>query len=289
MLEDEPPTPAGLQHWYESEPERALFRAWAAEEGGELVGFSMAGFHWSMSTPGVAWLWAGVRPERRGRGRGSELFARGESHLREHGVRKLETFALEGSEGEAFALRHGYRRTRTELCQRLALDGIDLVAVAHLIAARASEGFRVVPLRELDGRRREVHAVYAAATADIPADDPEDDVPYEDWEAQDLNDPELTWDGSFVVLEGDRPVALSFLLVNPGVGVAVNEMTGTLPELRRRGLARLAKLAAIRWAAEQGLREIGTGNDSENVPMLALNRSLGYEVKFRRAFFAKEA
>jgi RimJ/RimL family protein N-acetyltransferase len=90
-------------------------------------------------------------------------------------------------------------------------------------------------------------------------------------------------------LAGERPVALAFLLVNPEAGVAVNEMTGTLKEYRGRGLARLAKLAAIRWAAEEGFHEIGTGNDSENAPMLALNQSLGYEVKWRRAFFAKEA
>ena len=288
MVENEPPTPEGLRHWAESEPERAHFRLWVAETDGERVGLCMAGFHWSMSTPGVAWLWAGVHPDHRGRGVGSELFERGEAHLREHGVRKLESFAVEESEGERFVLERGYRRTRTELCQRLALSRVDIGDVDAFIAAKAGEGFRLVPLSELGDRLKEVHAVYAAATADIPADDPEDDVPYEDWEHQDLNDPELTREGSFVVCEGDRPVALSFLLVNPQEQVAANEMTGTLPEYRGRGLARLAKLAAIRWAAEQGLREIATGNDSENAPMLALNRSLGYEVKYRRAFFAKE-
>jgi GNAT superfamily N-acetyltransferase len=288
MVEGEPPTAAGLRHWAESQPERARFRLWVAEEGGEIVGLAMASFHWSMSTPGVAWSWVGVHPDRRGRGLGSELFERGEAHLRAHGVRKLESFSAEPS-GQRFLARRGYRQTRTELNQRLDLARADLAGVDDYIRAKAEDGFRLVPLAELEDRLPEVHAVYAAATADIPADDPEDDVPFEDWKRQDLNDPELSREGSFVVCEGDRPVALSFLRVNAEARIAANEMTGTLAEYRGRGLARLAKLAAVRWAAEQGFREIATGNDSENAPMLALNRSLGYEVEHRRAFFAKDA
>jgi GNAT superfamily N-acetyltransferase len=289
MVEDEPPTAAGLRHWFESEPERAHFRAWVAEEEGEVAGVGTAGFHWSMSTPGVAWVWAGVHPEHRGRGLGSALFDRGERHLRDHGVRKLESFTVEGSEGERFLTERDYGRTRTELCQRLDLSRVDLGGIDAFIAVKEREGFRLVPLAELEDRLDEVHAVYAAASADMPADDPEDDVPFADWKRQDLSDPELSREGSFVVCEGERPVALSFLLVNRDAGFAANEMTGTLAAYRGRGLARLAKLAAIRWAAEQGLREVATGNDSENAPMLALNRSLGYEVRWRRAFFAKEA
>ena len=288
MVEDEPPTPAGLRHWTESHPERAHFRLWVAEEGGELVGMAMARFHWSMSTLGVAWSWAGVHPDQRGRGLGSELFERGEAHLRGHEVRKLESFSAE-PEGQRFLEKRGYRRTRTELNQRLDLGRVDLAGVDDFIRAKAEDGFRLVPLSELEDRLPDVHAVYAAATADIPADDPEDDVPFEDWKRQDMSDPDLSREGSFVVCEGDRPVALSFLLVNHEARIAANEMTGTLAEYRGRGLARLAKLAAIRWAAEQGFREIATGNDSENGPMLALNRSLGYQVKHRRAFFAKDA
>lgn len=273
----------------QSEPERARFRLWVAEEDGVLVGFSMAAFHWSMSTPGVAWVWAGVREEHRGRGIGTGLFARGEEHLRAHDVRKLESFAVEGSGGDAFVERRGYRRTRTERKQTLDLAGVDPGDVDTYIATKAAEGFTLAPLADLRDRPRDIHAVYAAATADIPADDPEDDVPFEDWEAQDLHDPELSWDGSFIVLHDGQPVALAFLLVNPEAKVGANEMTGTLADFRGRGLARLAKLASIRWARENGLRTLYTGNDSENAPMLALNRSLGYEVHWNRLFFAKEA
>ena len=53
-------------------------------------------------------------------------------------------------------------------------------------------------------------------------------------------------------------------------------MTGTLPECRGRGLARVVKLESLRHAANAGLSRVFTGNDEENEPMLAISRSLGY-------------
>jgi GNAT superfamily N-acetyltransferase len=93
-----------------------------------------------------------------------------------------------------------------------------------------------------------------------------------------LGHPQLSREGSFVVLAGRRPVAYALLHVDPPARLAANEMTGTHRHHRRRGLARLAKLAAIAWAQEQGLDAILTGNDEENAGIVRLNESLGYRV-----------
>ena len=63
---------------------------------------------------------------------------------------------------------------------------------------------------------------------------------------------------------------------DPGRSLAYNQMTATLPEFRRRGLALAAKLAAVRWAAANGFERILTENDEANAGMLAINRRLGY-------------
>jgi len=55
--------------------------------------------------------------------------------------------------------------------------------------------------------------------------------------------------------------------------------------MHRRGLARLAKLATIRWAARNDVATIVTGNDDDNEAMLALNRSLGYLPLAERTFY----
>jgi hypothetical protein len=53
-------------------------------------------------------------------------------------------------------------------------------------------------------------------------------------------------------------------------------MTGTLPAHRGRGLALLAKQHALRACAVAGIEVAFTGNDRENLPMVAVNQRLGY-------------
>ena len=64
-------------------------------------------------------------------------------------------------------------------------------------------------------------------------------------------------------------------------------MTGTLPELRGRGLGRQVKLASINWAAENGVTQMFTTNDETNAPMLAINRRLGYQPRGRRVEYSR--
>ena len=79
-----------------------------------------------------------------------------------------------------------------------------------------------------------------------------------------------------VVLADDRPAALSWLEVDDVNRVAQHDLTGTARAFRRRGLARIAKLAALRWAGQAGITRVATGNDSTNVGMLAINDQLGF-------------
>ena len=65
-------------------------------------------------------------------------------------------------------------------------------------------------------------------------------------------------------------------------------MTGTAREFRQRGLARLAKLATIRWARDNGITALVTENDSANRGMLTINAELGYEPTRTLQHFAKD-
>jgi GNAT superfamily N-acetyltransferase len=164
---------------------------------------------------------------------------------------------------------------------------VDLSSVSELEASKLAEGFRVVALGETLDRSRELFAVYMAGEADMPGTFVEDNLAFEEWERETLGIPSLDRDGSSVVLHGDRPVAIAWLEVDRDHRQATNEMTATLPEFRRRGLARLAKLASLQWAAEQGITSILTSNDRENPAMLALNDSLGYRTRLMRGRFTR--
>lgn len=275
-----------LLHRLESHPPRARQVAWVAEEDGQLAGFARARLRWEVSERSVGWLWLGVRQSLRGRGLGGLLATTAERHLREAGAEVVESFAA-GESGRRFLEERGYRAAGSERLSRLNVASADVSALPGLEQAVAAEGFRLVPLKEALARPRDVHAVYAATSADAPEDFAVDDIRYDEWVHECLEDPDLSLDGSAVVLHGERPVALSFLMTD-GAGAAANDMTGTLPAFRRRGLARLAKLATIRWSAGEGVVWILTGNDDDNQGMLALNESLGYRLAVTQTLYVRE-
>ena len=127
-------------------------------------------------------------------------------------------------------------------------------------------------------RPRELHALYAVASEDVPEESTVDDIRYEEWVGECLEDPDLSLEGSAVVLHDETPVSLAFV-VSDGEGRAASDLTGTLPEYRRRGLARLVKLATIRWAAANGVEWMLTANAEANVGMRALEREPGLSLR----------
>ncbi|MGH2994684.1 MAG: GNAT family N-acetyltransferase [Gaiellaceae bacterium] len=280
-------SPAGLLHRLTSHPERARQACWLAEEGGEVVGIGRARLRWEVSERAVGTFWIGVRTEGRGRGVGSALFGRVTRHLLAAGAEVFESFADE-EDGRGFLARRGFRASGGEHLFVLEALAADLTALPALEESKAEEGLVLASLGNVLDRQRELHEVYAAASADIPEDFTVDDIRYEEWLDECLGDPDLSRGGSAIVLQGERPVAFAFLIVDDQ-GCAANEMTGTLPAFRRRGLARLAKLATIRWAARNGVATIVTGNDDDNAAMLALNRSLGYLPVAERTFYVRES
>jgi RimJ/RimL family protein N-acetyltransferase len=53
-------------------------------------------------------------------------------------------------------------------------------------------------------------------------------------------------------------------------------MTGTLPDHRGRGFARIVKHHTLAKAARAGVERCFAGNDGDNAAMLAVNAGLGY-------------
>ena len=63
-------------------------------------------------------------------------------------------------------------------------------------------------------------------------------------------------------------------------------MTAVSRGWRGRGVATALKRATITWAKANGIEALETANDTDNLPMRAVNRSLGYrplpdEIYFR--------
>jgi GNAT superfamily N-acetyltransferase len=270
LIPGEVQTGPAIRHWIDSQPDRAGMRAWTAVAEGEIVGWANARLRWSIDADDVAGGWVGVLPEHRRSGLGSRLFDLAENHARSLGARRFTSFAMEASDdGRAFARRHGFVEGRRE--QYWELD----IATAELRKASPPPGAEVVRLRALLDRKRELFELYDAAHSDMPGDETWA-LDYEEWLPETLGDPTLDLELSAVVLVDARPAAFAWLNADRDAGWGENEMTGTRPEYRRRGLARLAKEQSIRWAGEAGLHTLFTSNDAMNADMLALNEHLGY-------------
>ena len=274
-----------LEHWRRNTPERARQGWWVAEADGAIVGWGEAELRWSLAEPDVGWIWVGVRKDHRRRGLGGALHGLAERHLRESGARTLQSMLVE--DADEFALRLGYRVTRHERLSRLDVRTVDLGELDRLEEAKRREGSRLAPLAELLARPHDLLAMYGEAHADMPSDHPYGTLAFDEWRRETLENPLLDRDASMNVLFGDRPVAFAWLVVDREGRRGEHELTGTLREFRGRGLARLAKLAAVRWCAENG-DTLLTGNDSTNAPMFAINDRLGYAPTVVRAEVARE-
>jgi GNAT superfamily N-acetyltransferase len=291
ILHEEPQpqaiTPAGLIYWLEAQPERARPRMFVADDDGRIVGWAESRLTWSTSKPGVADFWLYVAPGFRGRGIGKALFETVQRRLEEIGAVVLQTWTHNAA-GRALVETAGFRATGQERMSRLELAEADVAILPALETETKLDGFRLVRLGEVIDDVEGLHRVYQAASADVPEYFTEDDIRVDEWRIETLEHPQLSRDGSFVVLRRDQPVALAFLVVDEIGNLAANEMTGTMPEYRGRGLARLAKLATIRWAKERGLEAILTGNAEANIGMLHLNESLGYRPVLTETHYVRD-
>jgi RimJ/RimL family protein N-acetyltransferase len=272
-------TPEVLLHNLRSDPAAMRRKYWVAVDAQDVVGVASGVLRWWSNELDAGQIQLGVGAGHRRRGIGSGLLRAAEEHLAAHGARRLLVRAERDSVGTRFAAARGYsRRVASEVLWSLDPSEANIDELPELERRVGEDGFRLSPLRDVLERASDFFEFYCAAGG-IPPGTP---ATFEEWRTAVFENPTLDFDGSSVVLREGQPVALAWLLVDRRNARAENEWTATLPAFRGRGLARLAKLATIRWAAANGIREVRTENDVENAPMLAINRRLGYrEVAIR--------
>jgi len=91
--------------------------------------------------------------------------------------------------------------------------------------------------------------------------------------------PDRPSDRFWIALDGDQPVAMSYLKYPPVRGDIWTGYTCSDPRYRGRGFARGIKLQTLAQAIELGVPFVCTDNDSENAPMLHINEKLGYRAR----------
>lgn len=175
----------------------------------------------------------------------------------------------------------GYRRERFEKVWELDLRRHGQRLVEEAAAAReamAGQGIRLVTLAAWDdpAKVEKLHTLNERAVQDVPHTVPIVPETVHEFE-QRLRAPDRPHDRYWIALEGDRPVAMSYLKYPPVRGTVWTGFTAAAREFRGRGIARAVKLQTLAQAVTLGVPDVRTDNDSTNAPMLRINERLGYE------------
>ncbi|MFJ2084065.1 GNAT family N-acetyltransferase [Micromonospora chokoriensis] len=245
-------------------PPEEGWTAFVAEVDAQVVGWVSAQCASWTSTPDFGDIsMLHVHPGHRRRGVGTALLTAATEHLRPLGIRRVRAMAL--PDGLPFARRHGYEPSR-----EVRYSALDLNTAPAL--PELPPGVRLLPVADLDPRL--LYEADVASAADEPSDVPVDTISYESWQYDVWENLGLDKASSAVVEVDGRIVAFS--LVKRDGDRMWSDFTGSIPAYRGRGLARLAKTAALHRAAANGVRIAYTSNDEANGPMLAINTRLGY-------------
>jgi GNAT superfamily N-acetyltransferase len=228
------------------------------------------------------WLSVNVAPERQGRGYGSALFERILAELRARNARWAQCFV---QESDARAVRFAARRGFVEVARYweswLDVPSFDFAPFARAYDRFAEQGLTLTTLaaeRERDPEAlAKAYELHAICDRDVPEPDPITEVSFDEWVKSTVDAPQVLPEAYFIAKDGERWVGMSQLCRNLSLpDVLEQEFTGVRPEDRGRGIAMRLKLETIRYAREHGYRQIRTGNNTLNRPMLRINEALGF-------------
>jgi RimJ/RimL family protein N-acetyltransferase len=266
-----------LREWDARRASGMFVRRFVADVAEVTVAYGMTA-HQTWEPPGRFHVWATTTGSHRGRGVGATMYETALACALENGATLLTSEVRDGDAPSLrFAQKRGFRIDRHLFESHLELAAFDERPFAQVVQSVEATGIRFFSLAEQDTpqTRRGLYEVNRATALDIPGYVGEFSTP-EEFEQTVFHAHWFLPEGQILAADGDRIVGLTALGYYPDKGHMVNHMTGVLREYRGRDIALALKLLAIRAARARAVRYLRTQNDSENAPMLAINRKLGY-------------
>lgn len=252
-----------------------------AELDGQVVGMGHYTQFEGMYHPQKFAAWITVDPAFRSRGIGKALYQAVLEALEPHKpISILSSTREDQTEAIAWLQKLGYVEKMKYWESRLDMQNFDFAPWVGKIEAVEAAGFQLKSLKELEAdpqHRQKLYDLWLEARLDVPRPDALSDVSFEEYSKWVFESKFYLPEGQFVALDPStgQYVAMSTLWKTDGDYLQTG-LTGTRQAYRRQGLALALKLKGIQLAQTMGIREIRTGNESNNRAMLSINEALGF-------------
>lgn len=270
-----------IRDWRRSEsPERIVLRLGAVDSDTGIAGYGHA-LRDPWTAPGVFWMYIVVDPAARRQHAATQLFDALDTFASDHGATHYYSEVRDNClEGLLFAEQCGFRVERRIFESMLDLAAFDENRFAGTIEASEAKGIRFFTLADLgdtEEAQRKLCELNERLGQDVPGND-DAPRPFEDFQKKICQAAWYRADGQIIAADGDHWIGMSALgYFESPQPMMFTMFTGVDREYRGRGIALALKLLAARCARRYGVAYIRTNNDSENAPMLAINRKLGYQ------------
>lgn len=278
--ETNPVTDEQVRGWFlKTGPGRITLRLVAVDDADAVCGYAQAN-HEAAAPEHQFYVWQAVDPVWRRRGIGAALWDALLSFLREQGAARLTSEVKENDlTSQAFAAQRGFRTDRQSFHSTLDLQSFDETPYLPALADLEARGIRFCALADFPDTpetRRKLYDLNLTNVLDIPGVT-SSPWTFEDFEKSVIEAPWFDRSGQLLAVDGSQWIGLCAVSLNPEAGSAYNLHTGVLSTYRGQKIAQSLKVIAARYARARGALTLGTHNDSQNVPILAINRKMGYQ------------
>ncbi len=274
-------TAAMLREWHkEPLPEGyQLYRAVGLNAAHEIIGYILI-VRQANDQAGRFALTVMVDPAHRRQGIGTQLYEHAQQQAKRMGATSFSSMALESQpEALRFAEQRGFFIDRKTFASTIDLHTFDESRFSGLIESVEASGIRFFTLADVgdtEVARRKLHHVNFAVARDDPGA-VHDYIQFDQFNEMFNTASWFRPEGQILAADGDEYVGLAAIGYFVDTNSTYNMITGVMPRYRGRKIAQALKLLTIRYSKTTGADYIRTHNDSQNAPMLAINRKLGYQ------------